>query len=64
MGNKIDENKVYKLAFDVIEDSLNWLDENGTKGYSDFIDGVITMSKKIISEFDKKENYNESQRQI
>lgn len=62
MGNKIDKNKVYKLAFDVIEDSLNWLDKDDDKNYSDFIDGVITMSKKIISEFDKKENQNESQR--
>lgn len=60
MGNKIDKNKVYKLAFDVIEDSLNWLDKDDDKNYSDFIDGVITMSKKIISEFDKKENQNES----
>ena len=62
MRNKIDKNKVYELAFDVIEDSLNWFDKDDDKSYSDFIDGVITMSKKIISEFDKKENQNEAQR--
>lgn len=49
----LNKNDVYKLFYDTIADSLEWVDD--VHDYSDYVDGVIGMTSALIEEFDKKD---------
>ena len=55
----LNKNDVYKLFYDTIADSLEWVDD--AHNYDDYVDGVVGMTSALIEEFDKTEKDGEDQ---
>ena len=58
----MDRNMVIETAYEAIKDSLEWADNykndgNGVDSYSNYIDGIVTMTENILN---KLENEKES----
>ena len=53
----LNKNDVYKLFYDTIADSLEWVDD--AHDYGDYVSGVVEMTSTIIREFDKKDKDGE-----
>ena len=59
----MDKNMIYKVVFEEIKDSTEWGCTCKDDTYSWYIDGVISLTNRIIEELDKKaeaENKTES----
>lgn len=55
MDMRVDRNKVYEVAFKTIKESLEWADNyEGKGGYSNYIDGVISVADNFLDELDRK----------
>ena len=49
----MDKNKIYKMVFEEIEESLDWGLGDKEGGYSHYIDGVIALANRMIEDLDK-----------
>lgn len=55
--SKIDENFIYKTAYEVIVDALDWVvDSEDSKKYPSFVSGVSEMANALIETINAKEN--------
>jgi hypothetical protein len=45
----MDKNQVYKAAFETIKESTEWGMGSESKGYGNWVDGVVTMTDNILN---------------
>jgi hypothetical protein len=57
----MDENKIYKIVFEEIKDSLDWIDDPKDDHYYNFIDGVIALANRMIKEINRTSDIKESE---
>ena len=55
----MDRNMVIETAYETIKDSLEWTDNyksdgNGVDSYSNYIDGIVTMTENILNKLEKE----------
>jgi hypothetical protein len=49
----MNKNKIYKMVFEEIKESLDWADNYKDGTYYTFIDGVISLANRMIKELEK-----------
>lgn len=49
----MNENKIYRMVFEEIKDSLDWADSCKDGTYSMYIDGVISLTNRMIQDLNK-----------
>lgn len=49
----MDKNKIYKMVFEEIKESLDWGLGDKEGGYSQYIDGVVALANRMIEDLDK-----------
>lgn len=52
-------NDVFNALFDTIRDSLDWAYEVENKEYASYVNGVITLGDKLLSQLDKNDQSKE-----
>lgn len=52
-------NDVFFALFDTIRDSLEWAYEVENKEYASYVNGVITLGDKLLSQLDKNDQSKE-----
>ena len=55
----MDRNMVIETAYEAIKDSLEWTDSyksdgNGVDSYSNYIDGIVTMTENILNKLENE----------
>ena len=55
----MDRNMVIETAYEAIKDSLEWTDNyksdgNGVDSYSNYIDGIVTMTENILNKLENE----------
>ena len=55
----MDRNMVIETAYETIKDSLEWIDNYksdgyGVDSYSNYIDGIVTMTENILNKLEKE----------
>ena len=55
----MDRNIVIETAYEAIKDSLEWTDNyksdgNGVDSYSNYIDGIVTMTENILNKLENE----------
>lgn len=55
----MDRNMVIEIAYETIKDSLEWTDNyksdgNGVDSYSNYIDGIVTMTENILNKLENE----------
>ena len=49
----MDKNKIYKMVFEEIKDSLDWADDIKDGHYYRFVDGIIALADRMIKEIER-----------
>ena len=49
----MDKNKIYKMVFEEIKDSLDWSDSMSDGNYSWYINGITSLANRLIEDIDK-----------
>ena len=49
----MERNDVFNALFNTIRDSLDWAYEVENKEYASYVNGVITLGDKLLSQLDK-----------
>lgn len=53
----MDENLIYKTTFETIKESTEWgIEEEDSKTYGHWIDGVVTVVDNLLDKIDEKKN--------
>lgn len=55
----MERNDVFFALFDTIRDSLEWAYEVENKEYASYVNGVITLGDKLLSQLDKNDQSKE-----
>lgn len=57
MVNTMNKNTIYKTAYETIEDSIEWADDE--ENYSTYILGIIEMTNKLLEKLDENKSVSE-----
>ena len=52
----MNENKIYRMVFEEIKESLEWSRSSNNEAYSVYVDGVISLADRMIRDLDKTNN--------
>ena len=52
----MNENKIYRMVFEEIKESLDWADGYQDGAYNTYIDGVISLANRMIKELNITQN--------
>ena len=52
----MNENKIYRMVFEEIKESLDWSDGMGDGSYSWYINGIISLANRMIKEINTTQN--------
>ena len=55
----MERNDVFNALFNTIRDSLDWAYEVENKEYASYVNGVITLGDKLLSQLDKNDQSKE-----
>ena len=55
----MERNAVFNALFNTIRDSLDWAYEVENKEYASYVNGVITLGDKLLSQLDKNDQSKE-----